>query len=149
MTKGIRTILKRWTWEEIFLTIFLKTVHSFISCQLSSGGEYAMDRTTLGAQQWKIHLQCRNHRRQCSVPGLGRFPGEHGNPPQYSYLENFIEEPGGSQRIEHNWSNLARMHAMEKIETFDMVHLYAWVVFLRAMYACLYVWVRMCLSELW
>ena len=50
-----------------------------------------MDRTTLVAQQWKIHLQCRNHRRQCSVSGLGRFPGEHGNPLQYSCLENSID----------------------------------------------------------
>ena len=70
VTKGIRTILKRWTWEEIFLTILLNILHSFISRQLSFGGEYAVHRTTLVAQQWKIHLQCRSHRRQCSVPGL-------------------------------------------------------------------------------
>ena len=44
-----------------------------------------------------------------SVPGLGRYPGErHGNPLQYSYLENpMTEEPGGlqpmgSQRVGHD-----------------------------------------------
>ena len=30
------------------------------------------------------------------IPGLGRSPGgEHGNPRQYSCLENPMEEPGG------------------------------------------------------
>ena len=29
------------------------------------------------------------------IPGLGRFPGgEHGNPPQYSCLENLMERGG-------------------------------------------------------
>jgi len=43
-----------------------------------------------------------------SIPGTGRSPGGgHGNPLQYSCLENFIEEPGrlqsmGSQRVRHN-----------------------------------------------
>ena len=121
MTKGIRTILKRWTWEEIFLTIFLKTVHLFISCQLSSGGEYAMDRTTLGAQQWKIHLRCRNHRRQCSVPGLGRFPGEHGNPLQYSCLENSVDR--GAWWVAKSWTRLKQLstHACYG-ENWDLRH---------------------------
>ena len=47
-----------------------------------------------------------------SIPGLGRSPGGgHGNPLQYSCLENplWTEEPGGlqsmgSQRIGHNWA---------------------------------------------
>lgn len=52
--------------------------------------------------------------------------------------------------VEHDWNDLARMPAMDKIETLDMVHLYARVyVYLHAMYACLYVCVRMCLSDLW
>ena len=36
-----------------------------------------------------------------SIPGLGRFPGGgHGNPLQYSCLENpWTEEPGGLQSI--------------------------------------------------
>ena len=34
------------------------------------------------------------------VPGLGRFPrGGHGNPLQYSYLENLMEEPGRIQSM--------------------------------------------------
>ena len=52
------------------------------------------------------------------VRDTGFVPGEgHGNPLQYSSLENPIpwtEEPGGlqfiaSQRAGHNWSNLACM----------------------------------------
>ena len=37
-----------------------------------------------------------------SVPGLGRSPeGGHGNPLQYSCLENpWAEEPGGLQSVE-------------------------------------------------
>ena len=52
-----------------------------------------------------------------SIPGSGRSPGGgHGNPLQYSYLENPMDrEPGrlqpiGSQRIGHSWSVLACMH---------------------------------------
>ena len=54
----------------------------------------------------------------CSIPGLRRYPGGgHGNPFQYSSLENPMDrEPGGlqsigSQRVRHNWSNLALLHA--------------------------------------
>ena len=42
------------------------------------------------------------------IPGLGRSPGEgHGNPLQYSCLENPMKKPGklqsiGSQRLRHN-----------------------------------------------
>ena len=53
-----------------------------------------------------------------SVPGSGRSPGGgHGNPLQYSCLENpRTEEPGGleslgSQRVGHDWNDLACMHA--------------------------------------
>ena len=43
--------------------------------------------------------------------GLGRSPGEgHGNPLQYSCLENPMERSLGLQRIRHGWSNLAYMH---------------------------------------
>ena len=42
-----------------------------------------------------------------SIPGLGRFPGGgHGNPLQYSCLENPMEPGGlqstGSQRVGHS-----------------------------------------------
>ena len=60
----------------------------------------------------------RDERDTGFVPGLGRSPGGgHGNPLQYSSLENPIpwtEQPGGpqfiaSQRAGHNWSCLACM----------------------------------------
>ena len=51
------------------------------------------------------------------IPGSGKSPGEgHGNSLQYSCLENpWIEEPGGlqsmgSQRVRHDWIDLARTH---------------------------------------
>ena len=49
------------------------------------------------------------------IPGLGRSPrGGHGNPLQYSCLENPMEPGGlqsiGSQRVEHDWSDLALTH---------------------------------------
>ena len=53
-----------------------------------------------------------------SFSGSGRFPGGgHGNPLQYSYLENPIDRGAwlatsiGSERVRHNQSNLAYMHA--------------------------------------
>ena len=55
-----------------------------------------------------------------SIPALGRSPGGgNGNPLQYSCLENPIDkEPGGlksmrSQRVRHNWSDLACTHKLE------------------------------------
>ena len=47
------------------------------------------------------------------IPGLGRSAGgDHGNPFQHSCLEkiSWTEEPIGSQRVRHYWSNLARTH---------------------------------------
>ena len=80
-----------------------------------------MDRTTLVAQQWKIHLQSRSHRRQCSVPGLGRFPGEHGNPLQYSCLENSIDR--GAWWVAKSWTRLKQLstHACYG-ENWDLRH---------------------------
>ena len=47
-----------------------------------------------------------------SIPGLGRSSGgEYGNPLPYSFLENPMDRGStGSQRVRHNWSNLAHMH---------------------------------------
>ena len=49
-----------------------------------------------------------------SIPGLGRSPGGgHGNPLQYSYLENpWRQEPGGlqsmgSKRVRHDWVTIS------------------------------------------
>ena len=54
-----------------------------------------------------------------SILGLGKSPGGgHGNPLQYSCLENpWIEEPGrlqsmGSQRVGDDWRDLALMHTI-------------------------------------
>ena len=54
------------------------------------------------------------------IPKSGRSPGgRHGNPLQYSRLENPMDRgvwramansPIGAQRIWHDWSNLARLH---------------------------------------
>ena len=53
-----------------------------------------------------------------STPGLGRSPGGgHGNPVQYSCLENPTDRGArwakfiGSQRVGHTWSDQARRHA--------------------------------------
>ena len=53
------------------------------------------------------------------ILGPGRSPGgEHGNPLQYSCLENpWTEVPGGlqsvgSQRVGHDWSDLAHTHSI-------------------------------------
>ena len=66
----------------------------------------------------KNHLPIQGTRDVGSIPGLGRSPGgEHGNPLQYSCLENsmYREDPGGlwtigSQRFRHDWVNLAHTH---------------------------------------
>ena len=36
-------------------------------------------------------------------------------------------DTSGLHSVEHDWSDLACMHAMDQIETLDMVHLYTWV----------------------
>ena len=52
------------------------------------------------------------------TPELGRSGGGHGNPLQYSCLENPMDRtPGGlqftgSQRVGHNWSNITRTCSM-------------------------------------
>ena len=50
-----------------------------------------------------------------SIPRLGRSPGgEHGDPLQYSCLENPMDRGGlqstGSQRVRGNWNDLACSH---------------------------------------
>ena len=49
-----------------------------------------------------------------SIPGSGRSSGEgNGNPLQYSCLENPMDrEDCGSQRVGHDWSDLASTHNM-------------------------------------
>ena len=74
---------------------------------------------------WSISLVLKNSpanaggiRDTSLVPGLGGSPdGGHGNPLQYSCLENpMAEKPGriqsmGLQRVRHDWSDLTCMHA--------------------------------------
>ena len=56
-----------------------------------------------------------DERDRSSTPGWERSPGGgHGNPLQYSCLENSMDRGAwglwsiGSQRVRHNWSNLAQ-----------------------------------------
>ena len=63
-------------------------------------------------------------RDQDSIPGLGRSPGEgHGNPFQYSCLEDTMEPGGlqsiGSHRVRHYSRDLARTqeHMDRNIQT--------------------------------
>ena len=60
----------------------------------------------------------------CSIPGSGRSPGEeHGNPLQYSCLENPTEGPGGlqsmgSQRVGYDCSDLSCTHTFLSVTHF-------------------------------
>ena len=82
---------------------------SIISAQLSLG------RTSQVALVVKnLPTNAGDARDSGLIPGLGRCPGGgHGNPLQYSCLENpRKEEPGGLQsiglqRVGHDWSDLA------------------------------------------
>ena len=74
-------------------------------------------RTSLVAQQERICLQRRSSKRHGSIPGSGRSPGE-GHATRSSILAwriPWTEEPHGlesmgSQRVRHDWSDLAGMH---------------------------------------
>ena len=80
----------------------------------------------------KTHLPVQETWDTGSVPGLGRPPGGgHGNPLQYSCLENppWTEEPGGLQplwlqRVAHNWSDLANTHTHTHINVYTHTHTY-------------------------
>ena len=65
--------------------------------------------------------QCRGHKRRGLILASWRSPGEgHGNPLQYFACRTpWTEEPGGlqsigSQRVGHDWSDLACTHAQSK-----------------------------------
>ena len=62
------------------------------------------------AQQWRIHLQCRSWGDVDSIPGLGRYPaGGHGNPLQYSCLENPMDRGAW-------WSTVQRVATVQRTE---------------------------------
>ena len=70
--------------------------------------------TSRVAQQWRIHLQCRRHRRRRLHYWMGKIPGGgHDNPLQYSCWENPMDRGAwflqsiGSQRVQQDWSNWA------------------------------------------
>ena len=71
-----------------------------------------------GGSAEKSPPQCRRCRRLGSIPDQGRSPGGgHGNPLQYSCLENTMDrgawraQPIGLQRgFGHNWSDWVCMH---------------------------------------
>ena len=80
---------------------------------------------TFGASHSQVVLEVKNLpasagdiRNRDSVPGLGRFHGgDHGNPLQYSFLENSHGQRSlvglqsiGSPRVGHDWSVLACTH---------------------------------------
>ena len=77
-----------------------------------------------GASGEKPICQCRRRRDASSIPGSGRSPGGgHGNLLQYCCLEshgqrNLAGYVGsiGSQRVGHDWSNLACMHLCTHVE---------------------------------
>ena len=79
-----------------------------------------------GAQLVKnLPIDAGDARDSASIPGLGRSPGGgHGNPLQYSCLENPMDRGAWwatthniTKSQTHNWSNLEGMHSLgRKIE---------------------------------
>ena len=72
-----------------------------------------------GANGKEPACQCRRRRDAGSIPGLGRSPGgEHGNPFQYSCLENPMDRGAWVDtvhRVTQSWTLLKRlsMHAYD------------------------------------
>ena len=78
-----------------------------------------MDESFPGGASGKEHAcQCRRYKRRGLIPGLGRSPGEgHGNPLQYSCLENPMDRRG--------WR--AMVHTVTK--TSDLAHTHtSWMI---------------------
>ena len=94
--------------------------------------EFTEDMEVSGASQVvlvvkNLPAKKRDLRDKGSTPGLGRFPeGRHGNPLQYSCLENLMDR--GAQwatfhRVAKSWAGLKRfsMQACMKISVFQML----------------------------
>ena len=104
--------VKRWDWP-------------FFSFQISTSV------TVLGPERVMLVVKNLpvNARDTSSIPGLGRSPGGgHRNSLQCSCLENLHGQrslagysPYGSQRVGHDWSDLARLARKSKIWT-DISH---------------------------
>ena len=83
------------------------------------GPVYCFSGFPSGASGKELTCRCRRHRRRGSIPGFGRYPGGgHGNPLQYSCMENPIDRGAWQATVQgvaksqkwHNWSDWARKH---------------------------------------
>ena len=82
----------------------------------------------LVAHRWRIHQQCRSHRRCGFDPCVGKIPWRRAWQPTPVFLpgeslqrslEGYI--PRGSQRVWHNWSYLAHLHTDLLSETTTII----------------------------
>ena len=94
-----------------------------------------------------------------SIPGRGRSPGRgHGNPLQYPCLENPMDrgtwwlQSIGSQRVRHDWSDLARTQTYTIYTYIHICHSFSNQPSLHGHLSCFYkhlscllcLWVRFC-----
>ena len=71
--------------------IFVFHLHSYLLVIFLDVFNYRNSSPSQRASQWLSGKESASRCRRCvgSIPGLGRSPGEgHGNPLQYSFLEN-------------------------------------------------------------
>ena len=96
-------------------------------------------------QTWRLpcHLSWERVCLQCRKPGLGRSPGGgHGNPLQYSCLENPMDRGAWCHRVGHDWvtkhsivSNIV-IHNFKSCTSFIVIIKY-WLYYLCCtMYPC-------------
>ena len=82
--------------------------------------QYSVD---IGLPWWlsgkEPSYQCKKHKRHSLIPGLGRSFGRgHGNPLQYSCLENPMDRGAwratihGVANLRHDWSDLVHMYSI-------------------------------------
>ena len=102
----------------LMLTQSLEVKLQFISIEKKILVEVQLRRSFPGSASGKEPAyQCRRHKRQGFHPWVGRSSGEgNGNPLLYSCLENPMDRGAwqatiGSQRVRHDWRDLADMHA--------------------------------------
>ena len=106
----------------IVLNVYTHThTHTRMNCSdhLTQGLMYFCDFPGCASSK-EPACQCRRYKRHKFDRWVGRSPGGgHGDPPQYSCLENIMnrEDPSrlqsiGSYRVRHNWNDLAHMHSM-------------------------------------
>ena len=120
-------------WREIKEVATFQTGHSSKEVQEASQKLLFYGSITSDAWAFQVALMVKNLptnavdiREAGSVPGLGRCPGgRHGNPLQYSCLENPMDRGAWwarvmrSKRVGHNWSNWACTHAQVMLMTIN------------------------------